>query len=110
MYKAILPGVDNSPRGMSADGFGEFITVEVLQEREKERVKTQLQNVRSQLLADGIQIVKAKRAADAAYEQLRKDLQFAVGNDGVKTAIDIMNDEIAKQPKEVQPKTVANKK
>src|SRR4051812_10646173 len=96
-------GVTPTVVGKSADGFGEFVTVEKLEQLEKERVRKQLENVRPELLANGVKIVQQKLEADAAFEQLKRDLHLAVGNDGVNTAVGMMTAEAREKAKVAKP-------
>jgi hypothetical protein len=83
--------------GPAADGYGEFVTVQDLERRERARVQERLEKMRPELIAKGVEVVKAKAAADAAAEALRVELHAAVGGDGIVHAMAIINDAAAKQ-------------
>jgi hypothetical protein len=78
--------------GPAADGYGEFVTVQDLERRERQRIRERLETLRPELIAKGVEVVRAKVAADAAAEALRVELHAAVGGDGVAHAMAIIND------------------
>jgi hypothetical protein len=92
--------------GPAADGYGEFVTVADLERRERARILERLEKMRPELIAKGVEVVKAKTAADAASEALRVELHAAVGGDGLVHAMAIIGDVIAKQAAEAKAKPV----
>jgi len=90
--------------GTAADGYGEFVTVQDLERREREMVRERIEKIRPELIARGVEVVKAKAAADAAAEALRVDLHATVGGDGIVAAMGIINELVAKQAAEAKAK------
>lgn len=86
--------------GPAPDGYGEFVTVKDLERRERQRTRERLEQMRPELIAKGIEVVKAKAAADAAAEALRVELHAAVGGDGIVHAMVIINEAVSKQAAE----------
>jgi hypothetical protein len=86
--------------GTAADGYGEFVTVQDLDRRERARIRERLEQMRPELIAKGIEVVKAKALADAAAEALRVELHATVGGDGIVAAMAIIHEGVAKQAAE----------
>lgn len=83
--------------GPAGDGFGEFVTVQDLERRERLKIRERLDALRPELIAKGVEVVKAKQAADAAAEALRVELHAAVGGDGIIHAMALISETIAKE-------------
>jgi hypothetical protein len=84
------------PAGPAADGYGSFVTVDALQAREREKIRQRLEELRPELIAKGVEVIKMKALADADAESLRKELHAAVGADGVQHAMALIQEEIKK--------------
>lgn len=86
-----------TPPGKAIDGYGEFVTVERLDDLERTNVRRRMDHAKPAMFADGVRIARAKIDADNAIEALRRELVATVGVDGVRSALAMMTDEAIKQ-------------
>jgi hypothetical protein len=90
-------GHQPTPTGTAPDGYGKFVTVQALEQKERERVLEKLEQLRPELIAKGVEVTRAKADADAAAEAFRKELHAAVGGDGLRAAMAVIHETMARQ-------------
>lgn len=91
----IQAGAEQS--GVAVDGYGEFVTVERLEELERKNVRQRMDNANPEMFEVGVKVMRAKIDAEAAVEQLRKSVHATVGPDGVRAAFAMMTKEASEQ-------------
>lgn len=83
--------------GPAKEGFGEFVTVEALAQKQRATV---LEKLRPELVAKGVAVLAAKDAAAEAEELLRRELHTVVGGDGLPVALAVLREALAKSKAE----------
>lgn len=103
----IQAGLEPAPAGPSNDGYGQFLTVDALDQAQRERLRAKLEADHPELFARAARAMRAKHDALAACEGVRQELFAAVGAGHVTMAMQMALADGLLLPTESAPMPIA---